>query len=292
MFLDVEDYRPDPPRVPSAISRREGILLSLLVHAVVVLGIVLLPDTFFRARPLQLIPSDDSVRFVAIEPLVDRSAPPKRPAPMSDLDRRSTTREQIPKPLDDQPLMRGNSQEKVEGAPNERAAGADSANPAPGAGAPAPPNVTTKIIPQIDLPQRPAGGSLGDSLRNLQRYLQDQNLDNQKGGQTELAPDIQFDSKGADFGPWLRRFRAQVYRNWFVPQAAALLHGHVVLQLNIHRDGSITDLRVVQPSAYESFNNAAFTALKLSNPTMPLPAEYPADVVLFTVTFFYNERIR
>src|SRR5690348_18263498 len=34
--------------------------------------------------------------------------------------------------------------------------------------------------------------------------------------------DIQFDSKGIDFGPWLRRFTAQVKRNWFVPQVAEI----------------------------------------------------------------------
>jgi hypothetical protein len=30
-------------------------------------------------------------------------------------------------------------------------------------------------------------------------------------------------------------------------------------------------------------------ALVTSNPTYPLPAEYPADRAFFTVTFYYNE---
>ena len=33
MYLDLEDYRPDTPRVPSVISIREGVLLSLVLHA-------------------------------------------------------------------------------------------------------------------------------------------------------------------------------------------------------------------------------------------------------------------
>ena len=53
--------------------------------------------------------------------------------------------------------------------------------------------------------------------------------------------------------------------------------------------GSITDLTVVGPSAVDAFNNAAFGALSGSNPTQPLPPEYPADKAFFTVTFFYNE---
>ena len=40
----------------------------------------------------------------------------------------------------------------------------------------------------------------------------------------------------------------------------------------------------------ESFNTAAAGALAASNPTLPLPPEYPSDKAFFTVTFFYNER--
>ena len=96
-------------------------------------------------------------------------------------------------------------------------------------------------------------------------------------------------SQGVDFGPWLRRFVAQVKRNWFVPQAAMIMKGHVVITFNIHRNGAITDIEVKKPSHIESFNQAAVNALISSNPTQPLPAEYPSDSAFFTVTFLYNE---
>ena len=54
-------------------------------------------------------------------------------------------------------------------------------------------------------------------------------------------------------------------------------------------DGSITDLVILQPSSIEAFNNAAYGAIVTSNPTAPLPPEYPSDQALFTVTFYYNE---
>ena len=41
--------------------------------------------------------------------------------------------------------------------------------------------------------------------------------------------------------------------------------------------------------AQDAFNNAAFGALSGSNPTQPLPPEYPDSKAFFTVTFFYNE---
>ena len=133
-----------------------------------------------------------------------------------------------------------------------------------------------------------SGGSLGDALRNLQRYVQGESFDNQGGG-GQFGPEIQFDTKGVEFGPWIRRFIAQVKRNWFIPYAAMSMKGHVVITFNVHKDGSITDLSVVGPSAIEPFNNAAYGALASSNPTQPLPPEYPADKAFFTVTFFYNE---
>ena len=53
--------------------------------------------------------------------------------------------------------------------------------------------------------------------------------------------------------------------------------GHVVLQFNIHKDGTITDVAVVRPSEIDAFNRAAFNAILGSNPTEPLPPEYPDD---------------
>jgi hypothetical protein len=46
---------------------------------------------------------------------------------------------------------------------------------------------------------------------------------------------------------------------------------------------------ILQPSSIEAFNNAAYRAIVTSNPTAPLPPEYPTEQALFTVTFYYNE---
>ena len=53
--------------------------------------------------------------------------------------------------------------------------------------------------------------------------------------------------------------------------------------------GSITDVGVLQPSDIDGFNKAAIGAVTGSNPTEPLPPEYPSDKAFFTVTFYYNE---
>jgi TonB family protein len=142
--------------------------------------------------------------------------------------------------------------------------------------------------PAFETP-RAASRSLGDALRNLQQYVRNQTFHNPQGGATDPGTAIQFDTKGVEFGPWIRRFVAQVRRNWFVPQAAWAFKGRVVLQFNIHKDGRITDVVVVQPSEIDAFNRASYNAILGSNPTEPLPPEYPEDKAFFTVTFSYNE---
>lgn len=140
--------------------------------------------------------------------------------------------------------------------------------------------------------RRPADGLLGRAMRNLERYSpRRESFANSRGRASQYGPDIQFDSRGADFGPWIRRFIAQVRRNWFVPYAvmSRSMHGHVVLTFYVNRDGSMTDLRIIRPAGIDAFNNSAFNALATSNPTQPLPAEYPDDRCFFTVTFYFNE---
>ena len=297
MYFELEDFRPDTPRAPAVISVREGVLLSIIFHLAAVVVYLLLPKNFFETAVQQFVPPErEQIRYVHMAPLVDKPTPPKLQAEQSDQDRRSATREVAPKPENAMPLSRGDTPEKVEGARAdrpERAAGPETPQPAPpSTTAPAVQDLAAKVLPDPSTQKNAASGSLGDKLRNLQGFLQKQNFDNDRGGQTQQQADIQFDSKGIDFGPWLARFRKQVMSNWLIPETAMYLKGHVVLQFYVHRDGSITDLKVVQPSEVESFTTSSSNAMKMTQQqrTAPLPAEYPTDKVLFTVTFFYNER--
>ena len=141
--------------------------------------------------------------------------------------------------------------------------------------------------PRIDLTP---DGLLGKAVENLRQRVQRETFRNYSGDTGRFGPDIQFDTKGVEFGPWIRRFVAQIRRNWFVPYAIWSMHGNVVVTFNVHKDGSLTDLTVVKPSNVEAFTNSAFNALLASNPTQPLPPEYPDDQAFFTVTFYFNEQ--
>lgn len=319
MYFDFEDYRPETPTIESAISRREGILLSIAIHAVLLAAIAIAPQLPFvqemqqRARELAMAQLEEqrqrelqeNAQFVFVQPRLDTPAPAPPPrAFLSDQDRVASTVERAPTPSNPLPFARGNSSEFVESQAAERPRGQGPDPAAPPSTAEAETtgsNGNTGALaydagrgPAVnrregDAALRAGGGALGEALRNLQRYTQDQSFENPQGGGA-FGPAIQFDTKGVEFGPWIRRFVAQIKRNWFIPYAAMSMRGHVVITFNVHKDGRISDLQVIGPSSTDAFNNAAFNALVASNPTQPLPPEYPADRAFFTVTFYYNEQ--
>jgi TonB family protein len=287
MSLELEDYKPEAPRVLRAISVREGVLMSLIVHLVMVVVVLLSPKLFHTLVPVEPPPPiTTQVEFVPRDVLKDVIAPPSR-APRSSVDRHMTTIEKAPAPDSSAPVSHSDA-EKTQATPPDPPLEPPVSMPPI-----APPDVASKITNPTPAPQANSGNAIGDALRHIDRYTTGQSFaDDQGRDAKQQAADIQFDPKGVDFSSWIRRFRAQVIRNWWVPQAAQLMSGHVVIQFYVHRDGRITDLHVVEPSKIESFTTAAYNALKLSNPTAQLPPEYPDESVLFTVKFFYNEIIR
>lgn len=282
MFLDFDDHRPETPSVPPVISRREGVLLSLVVHLSLTVAYLVMPDQWFarEVAPYRPPAPQDDVQFVMMESPKNMTTPPPR-AEASDLDRRATTVERPPQADNPAPFSRGNTPDKLEGGPvPEPAKGANGTELTPPPEAPA-------VLPNTVAKAAGAEG-LAKSLRNLQQYLRNENFSNDTGGQAQQDATINFDSRGVDFGWWVRRFVAQVKGNWYIPQAAMVLKGRVVITLFIHRNGTISDVTIVQSSGHASLDSAAANALRGSNPTVALPVEYPEDKVLFTVTFIYG----
>lgn len=334
MYIDFEDSRPETPTLDRAISLREGVMISVFVHGVVLALILFAPEIPFvkaalqRAREAQQAQqlaleqaqreaqAQQQPRFVFVQPKVDlrADAPPPR-AELSDEDRVASTLERAPTPTNPLPFSRGNTSERIieQEDPPQRARGRGPGEEAStaqaqaqrqpsqaaeesgsngfsfqqGAAGRTPRGAGSDAGATSEAPAA-GGGSLGEALKNLQKYVQNQNFHNPDGG-GQFGPAIQFDTKGVEFGPWIRRFVAQIRRNWFIPYAAMSLKGHVVLTFNVHRDGRITDLSVARPSTVDAFTNSAYNALLASNPTQELPPEYPSDKAFFTVTFFFNE---
>lgn len=317
MYFNLDDRHPDIEGIDRAMSVREGLLLSVVVHVVLLLAVLflpaLLPATNARELALQQEMAEarardaDSRRFVFVEPRAEFEARQQPQMPqLSDRDRSAQAPEQAPNPTNVMPFSRGNTAELTD-APAVRETTPPRPEPPADAGAAGEGSGSSGTAPKDaagtafrDLPGPGArstdggntglGDRLGAALRDVQRYYAaDQVFDNPQGGGGQFGSAIQFDTKGVEFGPWIRRFIAQIKRNWFIPYAAMSLQGRVIVTFNVHKDGRITDVAVAGASPVDAFNNASFNAIAASNPTQALPPEYPAPRAFFTVTFYYNE---
>ena len=310
IHFDFDDRYLDELVVGSAISKREGVLLSTGFHLIVLALLVFGPALTFlepdaaereaRQEALRQRRENAPRRFVFVQPRVDFEAlrsPPR--ADLSDINRRSQSPPPVQTRSNPLPLSQGDSIERTESAPEERAdavvetevpANSEPPKPQPQEQiAEVPPPATAGFRREAEA-SRAAPGRAGDSLRTLGRYGHSQTFNNPQGGANDPGSSIQFDTKGVEFGPWIRRFVSLVKRNWFIPNAAMSFRGRVVIQFNVHKNGQITDVNVVARSSIDGFNRAAYNAIVGSNPTEPLPPEYPDPTAFFTVTFYYNEQ--
>src|SRR5262245_6997738 len=103
MYFNFEEDRPDTPRIPGALSAREGVMLSIILHLLAVITLLILPTLPFvreaEAKRQQAIEEQrrlelerrerERARFVFVQPRVERPAPPRPQADLSDLDRQA-----------------------------------------------------------------------------------------------------------------------------------------------------------------------------------------------------------
>ena len=126
IHFDLDDRYQDENVVGHAIPRREGIFLSMVFHGLLLAAILYLPQIpFFRLSPEELerrraeieqrLRDEQQRTFVFVQPLEDLLAlqPPLR-APLSDQDRIAQAPDEAPESENPEPLVLGNSDERVE----------------------------------------------------------------------------------------------------------------------------------------------------------------------------------
>src|SRR5215471_10098959 len=135
MYFDFEDQRPDTPTLARALTPREGVMVSIIIHLLAVILILVFPHLPFMKRMeaerqqaleaqrlKELERQRENRQFVFVAPRVD--TPAKRPPPradLSDIDRQARTTLRAPKPTNPLPYARGNSAERIEATPPSEA---------------------------------------------------------------------------------------------------------------------------------------------------------------------------
>ncbi len=129
------------------------------------------------------------------------------------------------------------------------------------------------------------GTRSGESFRNF---------DNRQPNFSVDQPTILTDTQGVDFGPWLRLIYFRVRDNWYavIPEVIRSgAKGKVVIIFDIRSNGRIENLQLAKSSGLSSYDRAAISSLKLSEPFPNFPPSFAGDQITLQFSYFYNIRL-
>jgi TonB family protein len=121
---------------------------------------------------------------------------------------------------------------------------------------------------------RPQGGGGGEGIKGNP----DAN-NNERGRPTAAA------QADVDFGPYMADLQRRIKRAWFPPKGNE--SKRVVVVFKIHKDGTMSNLRLDHSSGLAIADQAALKAVENAAPFRPLPAGAQDDVDI-QFTFDYN----
>ena len=228
-------------RLKSRLERKRSVLLSLILHLLLVSTLVLVPIlTRKEPEPIDFTP----ITIVPVQALGVED--PVAPAPRREAPPRA---EPSPPP----------QEAKVEPEPPAMTKPAEEPTKRPTPTTPtAPPReaaAQTGAERQEALGQR-VGSATGSSLGTSALGASVGGLDN---------PDFVY-------GYYVDQMLAMIGSEWQRPALGADIES--VVHFRIHRDGHISDVRVIQSSGYNSYDLAGLRAIQLASPFPKLPQSY------------------
>lgn len=111
-------------------------------------------------------------------------------------------------------------------------------------------------------------------------------------GFAESGP-ISFETQWYEWGDYATSMIRKIRYHWYANMPALVrmgLKGVVVIRFTIERDGTITNIEILDSSTHPPFDFAAKKAIELSSPLQPLPADFPKPSERVTAAFYYNLR--
>ena len=269
MYFNFEDYRPDTPTLPRSLTRLEASLLTIVVYLSLVILMLIWPELPFVRRGRRAAEgAREGAGGAAAAPARERAirvrgAAGRYPGAASHPTRgavrpRSKARHdraRAEKPTNTMPFARGNTFERIEGAPPvpETRARRQPLNAGPKAdeqrqALPESPTADAveggPTVPQ-SAAARIVGGVLADAIRNVQKYAQQDTFENLQGGGGSgfRAIDPVRHARASSSARGCAGSSRRSSRNWFIPYAAmshARARGRS--RSTSHKDGRITDV--------------------------------------------------
>jgi TonB family protein len=156
----------------------------------------------------------------------------------------------------------------------------------------------------LELQPKPRGMSPGEAVRAattvelaaraaIKARAADQKENTPSATATYGPLEVLTDTRGVDFGPYLKRVVDDVRRNWYqvIPYEARSpinKKGKVSIEFAIMKDGRIADVKTVDSSGDVALDRAAYSGITLNNRFSPLPAEFGGQYLALRFHFYYN----
>ncbi len=92
-----------------------------------------------------------------------------------------------------------------------------------------------------------------------------------------------------DWAPWIQVFANELHRHWVPPYAygLGLIDGTTVIRLVVEKDGRPSGMDILDEDGHGSLHIASLAALKAFAPYLPLPAHFPEENLVITLSLHY-----
>jgi len=97
--------------------------------------------------------------------------------------------------------------------------------------------------------------------------------------QKRVSPPITLDNPDFDSPFYISLIYTKVTNNWLNPTPRAIVPLVTVIYFKIRRDGKLGEIRIEKRSGNPAFDEAAYNAVRLSEPFPPLPDEFQQDML-------------
>ncbi len=312
----------------TSFTTREAVLSSLLLHACIIIVVLLFPGVFTPSahEPRPIDPNEPIAMTFVQEP--DQNEATFQLGDKGDKVTSDPRPESAPPPENDQPYSIGNSPNRFVAPPVDKPAAPNPPVPSsPPAAEQGPPeehgeataendaddgdegaveenrtaSTDSFYVPPTPAQPRPGSepgprprGSLKETLGRMSVGMSGGDplrFNNPVGAVSGPFGGLSFDTPGYDWGPYARKIYWVIWTNWtqgWPPAAWAGLKGMVTVHFTIHRDGTVSDIRIDAPSGTPAFDTCATVALEASSPLPPLPADFPKESEGISARFLYN----
>jgi len=296
----------------SGYRRREATWISVIVHAVIILLLIFLPKWIPVSKAVVIpIPEKETAIYMASQKTSNVKAPPTNK--ISDQNNRAQTRTPQPdrKTLRDLADARTpGPRQPVSAAQPQSAPPMQASKAPPQAGSPPPPPPQPQQTAKLQAPPQPKqnpfsitspGSSVDQAIHSAAAnrgstgvtFGGDYGSGIRPRVDTRGAMEILSDTRGVDFGPYMRRLHVTVEDHWYplIPEVALppiTKRGRVIIEFDIMKDGSIQGLRIVDGSGDVALDRAAYGALTNAVPLPRLPTEFSGDFLRIRAAFYYN----